>query len=421
MTRPARKSVALMLVPLMFLALASLSFAESMDTPSAEYTEPCPYGISDNPVSAVSGRILSGQTLSDILSSFSVPASAIYRLAHKSEGVFNLKSMRAGNKYSVLKSASSGKPRYMIYEKNPVDFVVFSLKDPLGVYTGTKNVTTDLVAAGWVIERSLWNSVDAAGCDFSLIEHLSDIYSWSVNFQHLQPGDRFSVLYEKRVVAGTPVDVRGVSAARLTHRGRDYYAFRFDSGSGECYYDAEGRSLRKAFLRAPLKYTRITSRFNPGRLHPVLDHERPHLGTDFAAPEGTPVMAVGDGRVNESGYHHELGNHLTVRHNGIYSTQYLHLSRFARGIEPGTEVSQGQVIGYVGSTGLATGPHLELRLWKNGEAVDILEEDLPDSEPLKGRDREEFFSKITSIKDKLDRLHDHRGKHLKLTGLKPSL
>lgn len=415
-TIPGR--VSSILLPIIFFFTApALSPASGANLEETQY-EIRQYGINDESLDAVRDRIKPRQTLSNILKAYSVPASVIHRIAGISGEVFDLRSMRAGNPYLILTSTDDNNPQFMIYEKNPVDFVVFKLQDPLDVYEGRKDVSTDMVAASWVVQHSLWESLRAAGCDFSLIDHLSDVYSWSVNFQHLQTGDRFTVFYERCIAAGKPVCVEGISAARLTHRGRDFYAFRFRSSSGEGYYDEQGRSLRKAFLKAPLKYTRITSGFNPGRLHPVLNYSRPHLGTDFAAPEGTPVMSVADGRVQESRYHREMGNHMTIRHNGVYSTQYLHLSRFAKGITPGAEIRQGQVIGYVGSTGLATGPHLELRLWKNGTAVDILKEDLPESELLEGPEREEFVLKTASLKEELDRLRNIDDGLLTLTRLK---
>lgn len=417
MTRTSRVRIPLILIAFLFLVtIPAFAIASDKDL-LIEHNDIYHYGLNGQSFDAFKGRIKPRQTLSNILKSLSVPSSVIHRISVMSKEVFDLRSIRTGNPYLVLTSTDDRNPQFMIYEKNPVDFVVFKLQEPLDVYEGSKDVTTQTVAASWVIEHSLWDSLRAAGCDFSLIEHLSDVYSWSVNFQHLQPGDSFTVLYERCIAAGTTVGMEGLSATRLTHRGRDYYAFRFRSESGEGYYDEKGQSLKKAFLKAPLRYTRITSRFNPGRLHPILNHQRPHLGTDFAAPEGTPIMAVADGRVIESRYHNELGNHMTIRHNATYSTQYLHLSRFAKGIRPGVEVSQGDVIGYVGSTGTATGPHLELRLWKNGKAVDILKEDLPDSEPLKGPDLDKFLVKAASLKSDLDRLRNLDDGLLQVTSL----
>ncbi|HDR16425.1 MAG TPA: hypothetical protein ENN79_13270, partial [Desulfobacteraceae bacterium] len=307
---------------------------------------------------------------------------------------------------------------YIVYHHNTVDFVVFKLQEPHDVYKGKKRIRTEFVAAGGMINHSLWESIQAAGCDISLVDQLTELYSWAVDFYHLQRGDRFAVVYERQMAADQPVGVKQVAAACFTHRNRDFYLFRYRSKDGVGYYDEQGKGIKKTFLKAPLKYTCITSKFNPGRLHPVLKYKRPHLGTDFAAPEGTPIMSVGDGQVLESKYHRDLGNHIKIRHDKVYCTEYLHLARFADGIKPGIEVKQGQLIGYVGKTGLATGPHLEFRLWKNGKPVDIFKEDLPASKPLDGQEKEKFLHRTASLKSELDRIKTNTEQPIKLTYLK---
>ncbi len=376
------------------------------------------YGINDKNLAAEKRTVKPHETLSRILKAVSIPSSTIDTIAKKANGVFDLKSIKADAKYLILRSSPNKIPQYIIYYHNEVSFIVFRLQEPISVFKGEKETNTELVAAGGMINRSLWESIQAAGCNLSLVKRLSDLYSWAVDFHHLQRGDRFAVVYERRVTGDRPVGINQVSAACFTHRNRDFYVFQYRSEKGTGYYDENGNGIRRTFLKAPLKYTCITSKFSPGRLHPVLNYSRPHLGTDFAAPEGTPVMSVGDGQVLESRYHKELGNHIKIRHDGVYCTQYLHLSRFAQGIKPGVHLKQGQIIGYVGKTGIATGPHLEFRLWKNGKAVDIFKENLPASQSLEGKDKKRFLHEIASLKQDLDELKNNNETPVKLTYLK---
>lgn len=398
------------------LALRAKSEVQDTSEKSKEFDV---YGIEECSLETVTKSVKAGDTLSSILQGFSVPSSVINHIVRKSNGTFDLKSIKAGNKYTLFTSNNvANHLKFMVYHHSNIDFVVFRLKAPLNVYTGRMQISTELAAAGGTINHSLWESVQSAGCDISLVDQLSDLYSWAVDFYRLQRGDRFAVVYERQMADDHSVGVKQIAAACLTHRNRDFYIFRYHSENGTGYYDEYGNGIKKTFLKAPLKYTCISSKFNPGRLHPVLNYRRPHLGTDFAAPEGTPIMSVGDGQVLETKYHRHLGNYLKIKHNNVYCTEYLHLARFADGIKPGVEVKQGQLIGYVGKTGLATGPHLELRLWKNGKAVDILKENLPASTKLGGQEKEEFLHKTASLKKELDSIKNSGKSQIKLTYLK---
>lgn len=406
-----------------FLATSTSVFASNMESEGQEGSKKSNefdvYGIDDCSLEAVTKRVKSGETLSTILEGFTVPSSVVNGLVQKSKGIFDLTSIKAGNQYTLFTSSSEGTDlKFMVYHPSDVDFIVFRLEEPINVYSGKQEINTVLEAVGGTIDHSLWQSVQAAGCDTSLVYQLSDLYSWAVDFYRLQRGDRFAVIYEKQMAADQPVGIKQVAAACLTHGNRDFYIFRYRSENGFGYYDEHGNGIKKTFLKAPLKYTCITSKFNPGRLHPVLNYRRPHLGTDFAAPEGTPIMSVGDGQVLKSKYHKDLGNHLKIRHDKVYCTEYLHLARFADGIKPGVEVKQGQLIGYVGKTGLATGPHLEFRLWKNGKAVDIFKENLPASKEMSEQAKEEFLYKIASLKKELDNIKNSNESPIKLTYLK---
>jgi murein DD-endopeptidase MepM/ murein hydrolase activator NlpD len=235
-----------------------------------------------------------------------------------------------------------------------------------------------------------------------LANRLADIYAWTIDFYRIQAGDRFRVLYTENMVDGESVGIDSIQAASFRFRGMEFLAFHYDQDSLGSYYDENGNSLQKAFLQAPLNYTRISSRFSRRRFHPVQKRYKAHLGTDYAAPTGTPIRTTGDGVVIAAGYTRGNGNYVKVRHNSIYTTQYLHMSRFASGIRSGAAVKQGQVIGYVGATGLATGPHLCYRFWKNGEQVDPFQEELPPAFPIQEDHQEAYQQLIEKRKKQLE-------------------
>lgn len=219
---------------------------------------------------------------------------------------------------------------------------------------------------------------------------LSQIFAWQIDFYHLQPGDNFKVIYEELLVDSALYGIGKIKGAYFSQNGKEFYAIPFVQDSVHQYFDEDGNSLRKAFLKAPLEFGRISSRYSRSRLHPVLKVRRPHLGVDYAAPVGTPVRSTGDGIVVGAGYSKGNGRFVKIRHNSVYTTMYLHLSRFAKGINKGTNVRQGEVIGYVGSTGLSTGPHLDYRFYVNGKPVDPLRVEVPPSHPVNEELRSEF-------------------------------
>jgi murein DD-endopeptidase MepM/ murein hydrolase activator NlpD len=225
---------------------------------------------------------------------------------------------------------------------------------------------------------------------------LSDIYAWTVDFFGLQKGDRFRVIYEERYLDDKPVGIGKIFGAEYKGTEDTIFAIPMIQDGNESFYDSDGNSLRRAFLKAPLRFSRISSRYSSGRMHPILRIVRPHLGVDYAAPEGTPVYSIGDGTVISAGIEGESGRIVRIRHNSVYSTAYLHLSRFGSGIEPGATVKQGDIIGYVGSNGLSTGPHLDFRFYKNGYAVDPLKVEAPPVEPVKDENRQKF-EKIKAV------------------------
>ena len=368
-------------------------------------TEASEYGLHHEASQWLKGVVKPGQTLSSILQSYRVPYEKIKAVVLESRAVFDVRKMRAGKDYAVITGRDSlTHPSFLIYEETPVDYVVFKTEDPIEVYRGKKEVRIDVRKASGVIETSLVDTLKGHQFAYQLAFNLADLYAWTIDFYHLQRGDHYEVIFEEQSLAGKPLDLEKILAARFNHRGQDFYAFYFENGDGGKYYDEMGASVEKALLRSPLKYARITSRFSKARLHPILKRRRPHLGIDFAAPRGTPIVSVGDGIVLESAYDRHRGNYLTVRHNGVYSTQYYHLSRFAKGIKRGMLVKQGETIGYLGSTGLATGPHLEFRLLKRGRPVDPLKEDIPAGEPLEKDYLETFKRQAIELKTSLDRI-----------------
>ncbi|MBR4149519.1 MAG: peptidoglycan DD-metalloendopeptidase family protein, partial [Rikenellaceae bacterium] len=274
--------------------------------------------------------------------------------------------------------------RHLAYEKNAIDYVVFNfMTDSVSVVEGAKEVTTIRERDTVTITSSLWGAIMAAGLPFELAAEMEDIYQWSIDFFSIQKGDSFTVIYDRQMVDTVDVGLGRVWGAEFVQGGKSYYAIPFKQGEKIQYWDEQGNSLRKALLKAPLKYSRISSRFTYRRLHPVHRVYRAHTGVDYAAPSGTPVVAVADGVVVFKGWGGGGGNTLKIKHAGNLQSGYLHLRGFAKGIKQGSRVSQGEVIGYVGSTGTSTGPHLDFRLWRNGTPIDPLKVPSEPSEPIK--------------------------------------
>lgn len=356
------------------------------------------YGMVVDSMLVIDDVIKPNQNLSEILTQYNVSFQVIDRLAKISKDIFDVRKINAHKKYTLICSQDSLQTaQCFIYEPNPLEYVVFNLQDSLQVYMGEREVTISEKTITGEISTSLSDAMIEQGATPMLVNLLADIYSWEIDFFRLQRGDKFKLIYEEKSVDDQLVGYGNVIGAYFEHFGSSYYAIPFDQGEGVDYFDAEGKSLRKAFLRDPLEYTRISSRYSPKRYHPVLKRWKSHLGTDYAAPTGTPIRSVGDGVVVAAGYTSGNGNYVKIKHNGTYTTQYLHMSRFGKGIKSGVRVKQGQTIGYVGSTGLATGPHLCFRFWKNGKQVDALRVELPPSQPI----LEEYEADYAGIRDKI--------------------
>ncbi len=353
------------------------------------------YGIVVDSLYIFKGKIKRNQFLADILLKHGVSYADIDLAAKRSKKVFDVRRIRRGNNYSVLcKNDSTRKVQYFIYEESPVSFVVFDFRDSIHIHRGKKAVEVKFSKISGVIKSSLWESMVDANADPNLANDLSEIYAWTIDFFGLQKGDHFKVYFEERYVEGQRIGLGKILASNFNHYNKDHFAYYFVQDSMGDYFDEEGKSLRRAFLKAPLTYKRVSSKFSYSRMHPVLKYRRPHLGVDYAAAVGTPVLSVGDGVVQRIYRTKQGGKSIKIKHNGTYTTAYLHLSGYGKGIRTGKKVKQGDIIGYVGKTGLVTGPHLDFRFYKNGKAVDPLKVKSPSVKPVKEMYRAEYDSVI---------------------------
>lgn len=326
-----------------------------------------------------------------ILTEQGVDYAVVHKLQEAARGVFDITSMRLGKKYTLLSSAAGLPPQYMVYEPSPYQFVVFHLGQEPCVEVVQRQVTTETATAAGILETNFWQALTDNGLNEELADGMIDALSTTVDFYHQKVGDRFKVIYEKHFVEGKEVGTGKIIAAAYERDGKESTVFRFEESAENCkMFDFDGRSAKKAFLKSPVKFSRISSKFSLNRLHPILGYRRPHFGTDYAAPYGTPILAVADGTVTEATRRGGNGNYVKIRHDGTYESQYLHMKGFAKGIRPGSRVEQGQTIGYVGSTGLATGPHVCFRFWKGGKQVDHTRLNLPQVKNMVGAEFEKF-------------------------------
>jgi len=342
----------------------------------------------------IEDKIKRNQNLGDILTAYNVPARLIHQISQISHKVFDVRKIAPDKKYTLICNSDSAKTaKYLVYEPNPIEYVIFRLEDTLNVDVCQREVVTIQKSVSGIIQSSLSQTIEESGISYELTNKFVDIFAWQIDFQRLQKGDKFKLIYEETQVEGRTIGIKQINGIYFEHFGSEYYAIPFDQGNGPDYFDEEGKSLRKALLKYPIEFTRISSHYTMNRFHPVQKRWKAHLGTDFAAAVGTPIRSVGDGIVEEAQFKYNNGNYVKIKHNGTYTTQYLHMSRIATGIHAGMRVRQGETIGYVGSTGLATGPHLCYRFWKNGVQVDALKAELPASEPIK-KEFEEGYDKV---------------------------
>ena len=372
----------------------SSSENDSTSVNAVSHSKIVKYGVDVTDLIESENTISPGHSLSNILLSSGADANSINNLNLIPDSILNSRKINAGNKYTIYNVNDSAHTlRYFVYHKSKQDFVVLEfLEDTILASIFSKPAISKKRVSGAVITSSLWNAISDSELDINLALKLSDIYAWSIDFFGLQKMDSFIVYYSELYIDNEPIGIDSIYSAIFYHANHPYYAIYFEKGDIKGYWDLEGNSLRKAFLKAPLSFSRISSHFTYARKHPIYKTVRPHTGVDYAAPAGTPVMSIGDGVVIAKGYKGGGGNTIKIRHNSVYTTAYLHLSKFASNIKEGTHVSQGQVIGYVGSTGSSTGPHLDFRVWKNGEPINPLKLESPPVEPIPDNLKAEFDS-----------------------------
>lgn len=362
------------------------------------------FGIKTNDYIVIKNKIAKNQTFGEILQNQNIGYPTVLELVEKSKDIFNIKRMQRNKNYTLLcKNDSLTTAEVMIYQPNDIDYIVFDMRDSIKVYGGKKEVELKEREVSGIISSSLSEALDNQNVDYRVSNELSEIYAWTIDFFRLQKGDYFKVIFdEKYIDDSTYVGIGPIKACEFYNNGQSFYSFFFDKGKFPEYFDETGRNLRKAFLKAPLKYGtfRISSRYSGRRYHPVLHRWKSHLGTDYAAPTGTPIISTANGTISKSAYNKNNGHYVKVRHNATYSTQYLHMSR--RAVKVGQTVKQGQVIGYVGKTGLATGPHVCYRFWKNGKQVDGQKQKLPDAKPIDKDVKEIFITEMKPMKYRLD-------------------
>ena len=350
------------------------------------------YGFVIDTFQVTEGQVERNQTLGGLLSKNGVDAVSIEKLVKNSSGIFDInRGFRVGKDFTLLNSRGENKPAYLVFEPSVFEYLIFDLSGEMKVRKVEREVEERSRFVDGTIQSSLWDALTEHGVNMEAAAKMEDALQWSVDFSHTQKGDEFKIIYDEKFINDQSVGAGQVYAASYSREGKESFAFLFDNGEYKGFYDIDGRPAKSGFLKSPVKYTRISSKYNRHRFHPILKRVRPHLGTDYAAPQGTPIYAVGDGTVEDAAYTKGNGRYVKIKHDKVYQTQYLHMSRFAKGIRRGVHVAQGEVIGYVGSTGLATGPHVCFRFWKNGKQVNHLKEILPTAKKLPASVLPEFY------------------------------
>lgn len=370
------------------------------------------YGLDISSFIIKEHTIQRNEIFSEILGKYNVAYSTIHMLANGSREIFNIKKLQAGKNCTLLcEETDSGLvAKKLVYEENAVDYVVFNLDDSAYIYRAQNDVERRTREVSGIINSSLYETLEANDINPALAVRMADIFAWSVDFYKIQKGDKFKVIYDEDYVDGISTGIGEIHAIVFNNGGKDNYAFYYEkdkSHEGD-YYDEEGNSMKKMFLKSPVKFSRISSRFNLKRFHPVTKAVKAHLGTDYAAPYGTPILATADGVVEDAKFKVYNGNYVKIRHNGQYKTQYLHMSKIAKGVRAGVRVKQGDIIGYVGSTGLATGPHVCYRFWKDGQQVDPFKQKQMFAEPLPGQYKANYMAMLKKTRATLDNIDYHK-------------
>ncbi|MGM0650107.1 MAG: peptidoglycan DD-metalloendopeptidase family protein [Bacteroidota bacterium] len=350
------------------------------------------YGIPVDSFTVIYDTVQRGNTLADMLLPYQVNLKTIDRISKMANDSFRVDRIRAGQPYAVFctcDTTSDLMARYMVYENNGIDYTVFDFCDSVFITQNKKPVDTIEKTVCGTITSSLWMALKNKDTDPMLALEMSDIYSWTIDFFGLKKGDKFKMIYETASVDGEDLYINGIKAGYMQHMGEDFWAIPFERNGNKDFYELNGASLRKTFLKSPLRYNRISSRFTNSRMHPVLKYRRPHRAIDYSAPTGTPIRTIGDGVITLRRYGSGAGYYIKVKHNSVYTTVYMHMSRFGK-FHVGDRVKQGDIIGYVGSTGLSTGPHLHFEVHKNGRQIDPLKLESPPADPVPDSLMKEF-------------------------------
>ena len=363
-------------------------------------TYPSKYGFDIGQHNFEAFRIKPNAFLGDILMNEGIDFDRILELERKAEDVFSLRKIMAGKDIIFVKDDPCEAPVSFIYEPNKLSYVRYDLTEDVDVCRINKDFEVCIASASGVVKTSLWDAMIEEGLNVGLIDKMEDALS-QVYFHAAQEGDQFKLVYEQILIDGKTIGTGNIYSAAYQSGSIVDYGFYFESEKYKGYYDFSGTPNKKTFLKAPVKFSRISSGYNPNRFHPVLKRRKAHLGTDYAARRGTPIMAVADGIITKRSYTKGNGNYVKIKHDNVYDTQYLHMSRFAKGLRPGSRVRQGQTIGYVGSTGLATGPHVCFRFWKNGRQINHLRENFPPLDPMEDEDLPAFFSQRDILLEEL--------------------
>ena len=364
------------------------------------------FGYIYNDYKVIEDTIRKNESFGEILSRHHVDFSEIHKIAEVSKDIFDVRRLRTGKIYTILATKdTTEKAQIFIYQPNKVNYVVFDFTDSIKTQSFKKPVKTVIKKATGNITSSLSEAMDEAGLDYALVNEMSDIYAWSIDFFHLQKEDKFKVIYEERFIDDTvSVGIGDIKAAYFEHKKMPFYAFRYITDSTKNisdYYDEKANTLRRQFLKAPLQFSRISSRYNLKRYIRYYGRIKPHKGTDFAAAVGTPIMATANGTVIASARRGGNGNYVKIKHNSTYTTQYLHMRR--RKVKKGDYVKQGDVIGTVGMTGNTSGPHVCYRFWKNGKQVDPFKQKLPSAKPIEEELKDAYLDFILPLRKQLDK------------------
>ena len=363
------------------------------------------FGFKSSDFNIVNDTIESGDTFGAILESQNLGNKPVYDILEKVKDSFNIRTIRIGKPFTLLRSKDRFKKlQVVIYQPDRVNYYIIDLRDTVLVHKKARPIRIKQRTITGKLDGSLSEALNKQGVDAALANNLTKVYAWSIDFFKLKKGDKFGITFTERYIDDTIYDgVDSLKAAFFEYKGKLIYAFPFaqNQSSGKLdYYDDEGKALKNFFLKAPLKFANITSHFAKNRFHPVQLIWKAHKGTDYAAPTGTPIMTTAAGVVEQAGYTAGNGNFVKVKHDKTYSTQYLHMSKIL--VRKGQRISQGSVIGKVGSTGLATGPHVCYRFWKNGVQVDALKLKLPNSQPMDRKNLPRFMSRMKPLKRELD-------------------